>query len=129
MAPVLHLFGFLLIIIVDILLYRFAGKYFPAKRKYLVPLLILSLAWPILEMFWAHYIGDWPSKENGYVVYQGLLYTFDTRQPVAGFIYYNIGPHVHLPTLLSFCDILLVSAFFSFLIYVVRLVFNRLNLR
>ena len=75
-------------------------------------------------MFWAHYIGDWPSKENGYVIYQGL-YTFDTRQPVAGFIYYNIGPHVHLPTLLSFGDILLVSACFSLLIYGVSRAFHR----
>jgi hypothetical protein len=117
MFPVLFFFSILLIIIVNVLLYRVAGMYFPAKRKYLVPSFIFSLAWPVLESFWAHDIGDWPDKVHmGYDVHHGL-YTFDTRQPVAGFIYYTVGPHVHLPTLLSFCDILLVSALFSLLIY------------
>ena len=107
------------------MLYRIADIYFPAKRKYLVPLLIFSLAWPTFQREWAFYIGDRPDKDHtGYVVHQGL-YTFDTRQPVAEFIYYKLGPHVHLPTLLSFCDILIVSAFFSLLIYAISAAFNR----
>lgn len=125
MVPVLFLFSHLLIIVVNILLYRVAGLYIPAKRKYLVPLLILSLAWPTRKSEWEFYIGEWPSPEHtGYRVYKGL-YTFDTRQPVAEFIYYKLGPHVHLPTLLSFCDILIVSAFFSLLIYALIAAFNR----
>jgi hypothetical protein len=117
MVDVLFFLSLLLLIILNILLYRVAGIYFPAQRKYLVPLLILSLSWPVLEKFWARDIGRWYNPEHTWHHVHHGLYTFDTRQPVAGFIYYTLGPHVHLPTLLSFCDILLVSAFFSLLIY------------
>ncbi len=126
MVPVLYLFYFLLLITINVIIYIAAGLFFPAKRKYVVPLLILSFAWPVREMFWAHYIGDGLKPEYpGYRVFKGLLYTFDTRKPIAGFIYYNIGPHVHLPTLLAFCDILLASACFSLLIYGFSRAFNR----
>jgi hypothetical protein len=126
MFPVLYFLEHIFLIIIGALLYRIAGIYLPAKRKYLVPFFILVQSWPIWEGFWAHYIGDGPNPEYpGYRVFEGLLYTFDTRKPIAGFIYYNLGPHVHLPTLLSFCDILFVSAVFSLVILDFNLAFKR----
>ena len=124
LLPVLAWLSYAVIFLVDIRLYRLAGRRFPAKRRLLLPFLGSSMLWPILATIWSLAIGGSDSlaaHHKGYIQRQGLWYTFDTHHPVANFLYYHLNP-IALPALLALIDVLILGTLICIPIYLVTLI-------
>lgn len=124
---VLGWLSYIFILVIDVRLYRLAGRRFPTKRKYLIPFLVASLLWPILATIWSFEIGGSESPvahHEGFLRRQGLWYAFDTHYPVANFLYYHLNS-LELPVLLGLMDVLLLGALFCLPVCLITLIRRR----
>jgi hypothetical protein len=118
--------GLFFVLILDVLLFRAAGIYFPQQRKYLVPFLLASLLWPTLQGYWQLYVGDPPLRaayhDGAYLSCQGLWYTLTTRQLLGGFIYRHWDGAIPWSGVLALVDVLLLGALLCLPVYLLVLI-------
>jgi hypothetical protein len=132
MAPIFPFISLFLILLLDVLLFKLAGSSFPRKRKYVVPFLLTLLLWPTIQGYWELKIGSDFARaayKNGYPIScSGLWYTFDTRQPVAGFIYRHWDYSIPWTGLLALVDVGLLAVPFCLATYLIVLIYRRIQL-
>jgi hypothetical protein len=125
MFPLYSFLGILLVLLLDILLFKVVKRYAPQQRKYLLPFLISSLLWPIMQNFWQLEVGNrgWPAAHGqGYLVRHSLWYTFDTHQPLAGFIYRHWEGAIPWSGVLALVDVLILGALLCLPVYFLVLI-------
>ena len=123
MFPVLYFLSYVFVFIIDVFLYRMMRRRFLAKRRFLIPFLVASILWPIIDGFWWVSIGGSSSPaahHEGYIKRQGFWYAFDTHYPLANFMYYHLNS-MELPALLALIDVLILGTIICIPIYLITL--------